>query len=31
LHNTRLSFDDWLNQNPDMTNEEKVMLKLQYG
>jgi hypothetical protein len=26
-----LSFDEWLEQNSDLTGEEKVMMKLQYG
>jgi hypothetical protein len=31
LRGHSLSFDEWLDQNPDMTGEEKVMFKLQYG
>jgi hypothetical protein len=31
LHNKSLSLDDWLDQNPNMTDEEKVMMKLKYG
>ena len=26
-----LSFDDWLDQNMELTDEGKVMIKLQYG
>jgi hypothetical protein len=31
LYSTRLSFNEWLDQNKKLTDEEKVMLKLQYG
>jgi hypothetical protein len=31
LHDIEMPFNEWLDQNPDMTNEEKVMMKLQYG
>jgi hypothetical protein len=27
----RLTFNDWLDQNTDMTDEEKVMFKLEHG
>jgi hypothetical protein len=31
LHGKRLSFEEWLDQNKTLIDEEKVMLKLQYG
>jgi hypothetical protein len=31
LHGRPLSFGAWLEQNPDMTGEEKVMYKLEHG
>jgi hypothetical protein len=31
LHGKSISLDDWLDQNPDMTGEEKVMFKLEHG
>jgi hypothetical protein len=31
LHGEDMPFDTWLDQNPDMTGEEKVMYKLEYG
>jgi hypothetical protein len=31
LHSTHLSFNEWLDQNKTLTDEEKVMFKLQYG
>jgi hypothetical protein len=31
LHGKQLSFDTWLAQTTGLTNEEKVMIKLQYG
>jgi hypothetical protein len=31
LNGEELTFDEWLDQNPDMTDEEKVMFKLKYG
>jgi hypothetical protein len=31
LNGVSLSLNEWLDQNTDMTEEEKVMFKLQYG
>jgi hypothetical protein len=31
LRGDSLSFDEWLDQNQTLTDEEKVMFKLQYG
>jgi hypothetical protein len=31
LNGEELTFDDWLDQNSGLTDEEKVMFKLQYG
>jgi hypothetical protein len=31
IHGTPLSFDEWIDQNQTLTEEEKVMYKLQYG
>tara|TARA_R110000851_G_scaffold97891_1_gene211898 strand:+ start:418 stop:708 length:291 start_codon:yes stop_codon:yes gene_type:complete len=31
LHGIWLSFAEWLDQTPDMTDEEKVMYKLEHG
>jgi hypothetical protein len=31
LHGKPLSFDDWLEQTPGLTGEEKVMYKLEHG
>jgi hypothetical protein len=31
LHNAHYTFDDWLNINTFISEEEKLMLKLQYG
>jgi hypothetical protein len=31
LYGKSLSLDGWLDQNPDMTDEGKVMCKLEYG
>jgi hypothetical protein len=31
LNGSWLSFEHWLDKNPEMTDEEKVMYKLQYG
>jgi hypothetical protein len=31
LYGKSLSFNKWLDQHPHMTDEEKVMFKLQYG
>jgi hypothetical protein len=31
LHDCVFSFDKWLDQNQTLTDEEKVMFKLQYG
>jgi hypothetical protein len=31
LNGEELTFDDWLDQHPDMTDEEKIMYKLEYG
>jgi hypothetical protein len=31
LYNKKLSFDEWLDQNNELTGEEKVMYKLKYG
>jgi hypothetical protein len=31
LHGYWMLFDKWLDQNNELTDEEKVMLKLQYG
>jgi hypothetical protein len=31
LHGKYLKFDAWLNKNQTLTEEDKVMLKLQYG
>jgi hypothetical protein len=31
LHGKQMAFDQWLDQNTELTDEEKVMLKLQYG
>jgi hypothetical protein len=31
LHGIQLSLDEWLNTNQTLTDEEKVMYKLQYG
>jgi hypothetical protein len=31
LHGIRLSFDEWLDQNQTLTDEEKVMYKLEHG
>jgi hypothetical protein len=31
LNGRSYEFDEWLNQNPDITDEEKVMMKLKYG
>jgi hypothetical protein len=31
LHNEKLTFETWLNKNRNLTDEVKVMMKLQYG
>jgi hypothetical protein len=31
LDGLRFTLNEWLDQNPDMTGEEKVMCKLEYG
>jgi hypothetical protein len=31
LDNNKLTLNEWLDKNPDMTDDEKVMMKLQYG
>ena len=31
LHGITLTFEEWLDQNQTLTDEEKVMMKLQYG
>ena len=31
LHGSHYTFDEWLDQNHELTDEEKVMMKLQYG
>jgi hypothetical protein len=31
FYGRKLSFEKWLDQTPDITDEEKVMFKLQYG
>jgi hypothetical protein len=31
LHGNHYTFDEWLDQNCALTEEDKVMLKLQYG
>jgi hypothetical protein len=31
LDGQEVTVDEWLEQNPDMTGEEKVMYKLEYG
>jgi hypothetical protein len=31
LNNEIFSFNEWLNQNHELTDEEKVMMKLKYG
>jgi hypothetical protein len=31
LHNERLSFDEWLKRTPGLTDEGKVMMKLEHG
>jgi hypothetical protein len=31
IHGTPLSLDEWLDQNQTLTDEEKIMMKLQYG
>jgi hypothetical protein len=31
LDNQKYTFDQWLELNPDLTHEQKVMMKLQYG
>jgi hypothetical protein len=31
LHGNHYTFDEWLDQNHELTDEEKVMMKLQYG
>jgi hypothetical protein len=31
LHGSHYTFDGWLHQNNELTDEEKVMMKLQYG
>lgn len=31
LNGIQISFDEWLDQTPGLTDEEKVMMKLQYG
>jgi hypothetical protein len=31
LHDKSLSLDEYLDQNTELTDEEKVMMKLQYG
>jgi hypothetical protein len=31
LHGNWMPFDDWLDKHPDMTDEEKVMFKLEHG
>jgi hypothetical protein len=31
LNGKELSFDEWLDETPDMSTEDKVMFKLKYG
>jgi hypothetical protein len=31
LDGTKYEFNEWLDQHPDMADDEKVMMKLQYG
>jgi hypothetical protein len=31
FHHQRYTFDEWLEVNPHLTHEQKVMMKLQYG
>jgi hypothetical protein len=31
LHDERLTFNDWLERTPGLTDEEKVMIKLEHG
>jgi hypothetical protein len=31
IHGQEYSVDEWLDVNPDLTHEEKVIIKLQYG
>jgi hypothetical protein len=31
LNSVELTFDDWLDNNLELTDEEKVMMKLKYG
>ena len=31
IHGHEYTFEKWLNDNPELNDEEKVMLKLQYG
>jgi hypothetical protein len=31
LDNRHFTFEDWLEQTPGLTNEEKVMMKLEHG
>jgi hypothetical protein len=31
LNGEKYTFDEWLELNPDLTDSEKVMMKLQYG
>jgi hypothetical protein len=31
INDQKYTFDEWLELNPDLTDSEKVMMKLQYG